>query len=531
MSRASRLLPCVIVGALLALAPAAKAQGLQWKSCGQGTAANVSCADYKVPRDYDNPNGAKFTLRVAKSPATDKQHRIGSLFMNFGGPGAPMAIYVEVFGADLFSELNKRFDIIGVDPRGVGESQPSIDCKANQETQGIYSEPFPTPFTANQNQLIAKDNRYISKCLQNNQGVLQYVSTANVARDFDNIRGALGEQKLNYFGFSYGTFLGATYASMFPKNYRAMVLDGAVDANRYINDPLEDLSEQTAGFERALSRFMQACAAHQDRCHGFGGDDPMDAFDQLADKLDQTPLAAPGYTPDPRPVDGDDLRGAASSELYSTTRWDTLAAALAQAQAGDGSGIRKLVDEDFYGRDPDTGQFDLITDRYFTIGAAEQKYPRNVDRYMHDGAQSWSQNEHFWFNNGYVELNYGLYPVKAKDAFYGPFKIPNSAQTPLVVATTYDPATPYRGARRLVADLGNARLLTMRGDGHTAYQTGSPDCIDTGIENYLNTLQLPPEGTSCKQAAPFASAPAPMALSAPAEKLPALAPHTRPFLR
>ena len=154
MSRASRLLPCLIVGALLALAPAAKAQGMQWKSCGQGAAANVSCADYKVPRDYDNPNGAKFTLRVAKSPATDKQHRIGSLFMNFGGPGAPMAIYVEVFGADLFSELNKRFDIIGVDPRGVGESQPSIDCKANQETQGIYSEPFPTPFTANQNQLI-----------------------------------------------------------------------------------------------------------------------------------------------------------------------------------------------------------------------------------------------------------------------------------------------------------------------------------------------------------------------------------------
>jgi hypothetical protein len=127
---------------------------------------------------------------------------------------------------------------------------------------------------------------------------------------------------------------------------------------------------------------------------------------------------------------------------------------------------------------------------------------------------------------------YGLYPVKARDAFYGPFKVPNNAPTPLVVATTYDPATPYRGARRLVADLGNARLLTMRGDGHTAYQTGSPDCIDTGIENYLDTLQLPAAGTSCKQAAPFAAAaPQPQALSAPAAKLPALAPHMRPIVR
>jgi pimeloyl-ACP methyl ester carboxylesterase len=241
--------------------------------------------------------------------------------MNFGGPGGIMAGYVEAYGTRLFPELNKRFDIIGIDPRGVGESQPSIDCKANQETQGIYAQPFPTPFTANADQLIAKDSRYIARCLQLNQGVLPFMSTANVARDFDNVRGALGEAKLNYFGFSYGTFLGATYASLFPKHYRAMVLDGPVDANRYINDPLEDLSEQTAGFERALSRFMQACAAHQDKCHGFGGDDPMDAFDQLADKLDATPLQAAGYAPDPRPIDGDDVRAAASSELYSTTRW------------------------------------------------------------------------------------------------------------------------------------------------------------------------------------------------------------------
>jgi pimeloyl-ACP methyl ester carboxylesterase len=502
MSRASRLLPCLIVGALFALAPAAKAQGLQWKSCGDGTADNVTCVDYKVPRDYDNPNGQKFTLHIAKSPATDQAHKIGSLFMNFGGPGAPMAIYLEVYGADLFPALNQRFDIIGVDPRGVGESQPSIDCKANQETIGIYSEPFPTPFTANENQLVGKDNRYISKCLQNNPGVLPFVSTANVARDFDNVRNALGEKKLNYFGFSYGTFLGSTYASMFPKNYRSMVLDGPVDATRYINDPMEDLSAQTAGFEKALDRFLAACKADQTACAGFGGADPEASYDDMIDQASATPIPANGYTADPRPITGDDLRAAALSELYNKAFWPEFARALAAAQNGDGSGIRQIVDEDFYVVNSD-GTYDPGLDRYFTIGAAEQNYPRKLDTYMHAGEQAWDQFPHFWLNNGYVELNYGLYPVKAKDAFDGPFKVPNSSPTPLVVATTYDPATPYHGALRLVNDLGNARLLTMVGDGHTAYGNGS-DCIDSDIESYLNTLALPATGTKCVQNLPFA---------------------------
>jgi pimeloyl-ACP methyl ester carboxylesterase len=531
MPRASRSAPCLVVaGALLALAPSAQAakDQLQWKAC--GTAANVQCADYDVPRDYGRPGGPQFTLRVAKSPATDPAHRIGSLFMNFGGPGAVMAGYVEKLGADLFPALNKRFDVIGVDPRGVGESQPAIDCKADQQTQGIYSQPFPTPFTVDAGRLIAKDRQYIARCVQLNPGVLPYVSTANVARDFDGIRQALGEAKLNYAGFSYGTFLGATYASLFPHNYRAMVLDGPVDATAYINDPLADLADQTAGFERAFGRFVTACAAHQDACAGFGADDPLEAFDQLTEQLDNATLPAAGYAPDPSPVDGDDVRAATSSELYSKLAWPDLAAALAAAQHGDGSGIRRLVDEDFYGRDPSTGAFDPLSDRYFTIGAAEQRYPGGVDRYLHDGSASWSRNEHFWFNNGYVELNYALYPVKARDAFYGPFKVPDGAATPLVVATTYDPATPYLGARRLVADLGNARLLTMRGDGHTAYGQGSP-CIDADVEGYLNTLQLPAQGTSCKQAVPFAPPqPQPQTLRAPAGgPVPAILPHARPI--
>ena len=181
-------------------------------------------------------------MLVARVPATGK--RTGVLYLNFGGPGASIADFIEDTGHDGFPALNEHFDLIGMDPRGTGGTEP-VDCKANQETQGLYSEPFITPFNLNAGQLIAKDTRYIARCIALNGPILAHASTANVARDMDLLRRSLGEQKLNYLGFSYGTFLGATYATLFPKNYRAMVLDGPVDATDYINDPTQDLMEQT----------------------------------------------------------------------------------------------------------------------------------------------------------------------------------------------------------------------------------------------------------------------------------------------
>ena len=211
------------------------------------------------------------------------------------------------------------------------------------------------------------------------------------------------------------------------------------------------------------------------------------------------PIPAPNSA-DPRPVDGDDINFAATSDLYAKEFWGELAEALAEAKAGDGSFIRDLVDFS-YGRNDD-GSYGNGLDLYFTIGATEQRYPRDADFYFDRGDEAWGTFDHAFWNNGYVELNYGLWPATDKDAFAGPFKLPRSAATPLVVATTYDPATPYRGALRLVRDLGNARLITMRGDGHTAYG-GESACIDAAVETYLKTLQLPPEGTVCKQDTQF----------------------------
>jgi pimeloyl-ACP methyl ester carboxylesterase len=478
------------LAALAALTPSASAAtpSLSWQAC--GGAAGVQCASLRAPLDYDAPGGRTVRVFVAKSSATDKTHRIGSLFINFGGPGASGADVIEAGGAAVFPTLNERFDIVAVDPRGVGQSRPSIDCKVNQEQLGLFAQPFWTPFRLPAGPLLKGPRQYVQTCLaRNRSGILEHVSTANVARDMDLVRRALGEARLNYLGFSYGSFLGSTYAALFPRNYRTLAIDGPIDAATHVNHPLRASALQTAAFERAFGRFLRAAGIQRS------------AYDQLVHRLDSHSLPATGA--DPRPVDGDDLRAATYLALYNKRGWSLLAQGIAKAQAGDGTLVRLAADQ-FYFRLTD-GTYDPLSDRYFAINAAEQRYPRKLAGYFQAGKRSWQRNPHFFFNHGYSELPYALWPARDRDAFAGPFHLPRSAATPLVVATTHDPVTPYRGAKRLIGELGNGRLLTMIGDGHTAYGNGSPDCIDTRIDSYLITGVLPPTGTRCVQNIPFAT--------------------------
>jgi pimeloyl-ACP methyl ester carboxylesterase len=534
--RCARLLAVTVSTALTSLAvavPAFAAQDqraphgvqLSWSACG---VSGAQCATPAVPKDYDTPSAGTFDLAVAKSPATKPAERIGSLFFNFGGPGASAAEYVKVLGANLFPVLNERFDIVGVDPRGTGGSIP-VDCKVNQETQGVYSQPFTTPFNLDLPALLRKDEQYIARCIALNGDRLRYVSTANVARDINAIREAVGDKKLTYLGFSYGTFLGATIQSLFPGKTRAVVLDGAVDPDQYINNPSAGIDEQTAGLERGISRFMIACAADQAGC-GFGGGDPLGKADALIAQADAAPIPAsnaPG-----RPVDGDDIRAALVQEVYAKSLWQELARALALLAQGDGAGIRTIVDTRFYDRNPD-GSYDPGLDRYFLLGAGEQHYTRDIPTFLAQGRQSYFDYDHAFWNHGYSELNWGLYPIRANDTYDGPFRTTSKDPTTLVVGTRYDPATPYKQAQRLVQQLGNARLLTMAGDGHTAYD-GDPadgynsECADKAIEAYLLTLVLPAEGTICGQDQPAFSGPAAQALDTSSPKI-VVAPHTRPL--
>ena len=501
------VLLCAIVAALLLGAPAAMAKNpsIAWEPCED--AEGFECATVEVPRDYNRPGGQTVDLAVVRLPAQDEEARIGSLFVNFGGPGAPAVSIIKAVGAELFASLNDRFDIVGFDPRGTGESEDAIDCRVNQETEGVYRQPFPTPENLDVGAWIDVNRRYVQRCVQlNDWQDLAYATTANAARDMNFLRAAVGDRRLSYLGFSYGTAIGATYSSLFPDRHRALVLDGALDVDKYLNRPLLSLREQSSGFERALGRFFQACAADQRACLGFGGQDPWMAFDELVEALAANPQ--PASPTDPRLVDDDDVLAAAAINVYAKQAWPFLAAALAAAQAGDYSLIRQEADF-FYGR-LENGTYDPGLDRYFALGALEQRYPRGVSPYVEAGEHSWNLFDHFWWNSGYVELPWGLFPIDPRGAYYGPFESSASAPTTLVIGTTYDPATPYRSARRLVADLGNARLLTMRGDGHTAYPGNSP-CIDAAVDAYLEERALPAPGTVCRQEVPFA-APAPAAV-------------------
>ena len=489
---------CVLVATVLAGAPPAAAQDgaveLSWRSCGRAAVAAAQCATAALPLDYDRPRGATLDVHVARVAASDPKRRIGTLFLNFGGPGVAMAEYVETFGRGLFPALGARYDIVGVDPRGTGGTEGAIDCRVDQESQGLYAQPFPSPLGLDAVALLTRARRYVHRCLAlTDRRLVRHFSTANTARDLDTVRAALGESQLHFLGFSYGTFLGATYAALFPREVGRMVLDGPVDATAYANHPSRNLLEQTAAFERALDRFFAACTADQPACSAFGGEDPARDFEALLARVDAAPIPAAG-SGDRRPVDGDDVRAAAMGALYSSGEWGRLGYALARAQAGDGAEIRALADA-FYGRERGGG-FDPLLDRYFVLGAVEQRFPRDVREAMRAGDRARGAFAHFSTNAGYVDAYYALWPVRDRDAFHGPFRLTASATTPLVTAVTNDPATPFQGARRLVRDLGNARLLTVRADGHTAYGSTGP-CADAAIEGYLLQGTLPARGAVC----------------------------------
>ncbi len=289
-ARARRLLPAaaIFVG-LLAAAPSASATNspLNWKPCGD--APNVQCATLRAPLDYDHPTA---TRSSSSSPGhRPPEHRIGSLFYNLGGPGGTVADFFEALGADGFPGLNEHFDIIGMDPRGVGQSTPSIDCKVNQETLGIYSEPFTTPFNLDVGDLIAKDRRYINRCIDR--------STTGSSR---TCRPPTSRATWTCCARRWASASSTTSATRTARSSaRRTRACSRTTTGRWCSTARSTptatsttrcttLSEQTSGFERALGRFLQACAAHQDACSGFGGDDPMHALDTLIDDADAAPI-------------------------------------------------------------------------------------------------------------------------------------------------------------------------------------------------------------------------------------------------
>jgi len=457
-----RLLPIALFFALLIAAPAA-ASDLHWHDCDGG----FQCATAKVPLDYAKPHGRTVRLAVIKHPALDQEHRIGSLFLNPGGPGGSGIEFVRTAPPPAFGLL-ARFDWIGWDPRGVGDSRPATDCDP------VPFEPM-TPATLDLRRLLDTSRDLARACLNGDPRFLASVNTGNAARDLDRLRAAVGDARLNFIGMSWGGMLGETYASLFPGHARALLLDSPVDADRWLNDGMQAREDQNVGLETSLDRFFAATGIAEA------------TYDALVARLDSTPLAG---------VDGNDVLTFTLDSLYAKFFWPRLERVLRAAEAGDADGVRAIAGYS------DAGDDDMA-DAFRTYLFVERKHPRHLGTYLAAADRLFALAPHFAFG-AYEGAKDLFWPVRPRGAYYGPFRNPKHATPVLVMHTTHDPAAPYAWGQKVVRELGNARMLTYNGDGHGVIPDFNP-CALGAMAAYLDDLQLPPEGAECDQDAPSSS--------------------------
>lgn len=466
-------------------------QSVRWESCaGYGTdgpnlARNgVECTRISVPLDYDDPDGETVSVALSRSRAGGE--RIGSLLTNPGGPGASgLALALAADG----TPLGERFDVIGMDPRGIGASEPSIVCRTDEETDADRALDPGDTSPAGIAEAEKLNREYADLCAERTGvDVLAHVGTREVVRDMDVVRGVLGDDRLNYLGFSYGTRLGSEYAEAFPDRVRAMVLDGAIDPDQ---DPVEEMLLQAEGFQRAFEEFANYCAGY-DGCPL--GDEPSEAvtrFRALVGPL----LETPAPTTDPRGLSYNDAITGVQQGLYSPALWGSLRGGLdSLASSGTGDTLLRLADL-YEGRGDDgtysniTAAFDAVrcvddvpvTDRALA-GEIDTRF-REAAPFLDDGRGNGSAALDacaFWpvpptGDSDEVEIS-GLAPV-------------------LVVSTTADPATPYLAGVELADYLGGA-LVTFEGTQHTVVLDGEK-CVDDTVTSYFIDLAVPETDPHC----------------------------------
>ncbi|MFE7853995.1 alpha/beta hydrolase [Streptomyces sp. NPDC057403] len=464
-------------------------QKLSWRDCG---VPGFQCATMKAPLDYAHPGGGDVKLAVARKKATGKGKPLGSLLVNPGGPGGSAIGYLQQYaGIGYPAEVRARYDMVAVDPRGVARSEP-VEC-LNGRQMDAFTQTDTTPDDQRETgQLVDAYKKFAEGCGAHSAGLLRHVSTVEAARDMDILRAALGDRKLTYVGASYGTFLGATYAGLFPERVGRLVLDGAMDPTlsaRRLN------LDQTAGFETAFQSFAKDCVRQPDCPLGHKGTTPAQVGRNLSaffKKLDAHPLA----TGD---ADGRKLGEALATTgviaaMYDEGSWSQLREALTSAMKdGDGAGLLVLSDS-YYERDGQ-GRYSNLMFANAAVNCLDLPGAFSSPEQVKKALPSFEKaSPVFGEGLAWASLNCAYWPVKATGE---PHRIEAKGAAPIVVVgTTRDPATPYRWAQSLAAQLTSGRLLTYQGDGHTAYGRGS-DCIDSAIDTYLLHGTPPAKGKRC----------------------------------
>lgn len=447
-------------------------QELEWEPCG-----DLECTTVEVPLDFEDPDGGQIEVPVNRSVARDADERIGVLVVNPGGPGFPATAFAASAARFLPGEILDRFDVVGFDSRGTGGAI-AVDC--TDDLDAVYALD-PTPDSpADEADRDEVGEALAASCEDGAGDVLEWVSTERTARDLDVIREALGEDQLNLLGYSYGTYLGGTYADLFPDRVRAFVLDGAVDPTL---DGVEQFIQQAGSGETALVAFLEDCAADRS-CPFNDGSDLLDRFDELMADIDADPIpAGDGHEVGP----GEAHLGVFGS-LFSAADWPSLAEALADAAEGDGDGLFAAFAS--YVTRVDDGEYSDISEAYWAISVADGIVPTDLE-----GFDEILEAEPRLGPAIVAENLMSAYWPVAPERTPGPFVAEGSAPI-LVISTTRDPATAYEAGVSLAEQLDGGVLLTYDGDGHTIYASGD-ECVDEIVDAYLIELEVPEDGTSC----------------------------------
>jgi pimeloyl-ACP methyl ester carboxylesterase len=485
---------------------------LSWKSC-RGK-PRYDCARVQVPLDYDEPQGATVSLSLARLPATDQAHQVGSLFTNPGGPGSGVQDVLSGGVDSLYTrQVRAKFDIVSFDPRGVADST-GLQCFDTTTAAEKARPAFDFPFTPKEEREWLRTGRsYSQACVRRAGAVIDHLSTANVARDMDVLRRAVGDKQLTYAGFSYGTFLGATYANLFPDKVRALIIDGVVDPISWTTGrgdqastvPLYTRLGSDQGSSETFAQFLALCKQGGENC-AFSAGDPARRFAALTARLRRSgPIALPDGQGGTVPVDYQRVVFGVAQVLYIPTAWPALARFLNGLDTGRLAEAAAALGELSPPAPPAGGRYVQVREAELGIPCSDAANPTSEATWAKSAREADQRYPYFgrawaWQVSGCLG-----WPGHDDDRYTGPFDTP-TAHPVLVMSTRYDPVTRYQDAVSTSRILPGSRLLTVNGWGHTA--AGRSACADRHAAAYLLTGVLPPAGTVCApDEVPFAAAP------------------------
>jgi len=480
--------------------PGPDAPLLDWTACRDG----FECAKAVVPLDYDKPFGASITLSLIRLTAADPAQRIGSLFVNPGGPGGSGVDVVRGVGKSLPLELRARYDLIGFDPRGVMRSTPLRCFDTLAEALGARP-PIAFPVTADDETVWrASDQALASACAARGGAIGDHMSTANVARDLDLLRRAVGDEQLNYLGFSYGSYLGVTYANLFPDKVGALVVDGVLNPVAWATGtgdesatlPFTTRLGSDAGSSSTLGEFFRLCDSGGSDC-AFAPNSQA-RYAALAARLLEHPIELQDPLGSVR-VTYADLVAITLGALYAPIVWPDLAGLLAAVEAPSVADVRQHLASLSAALGVHTAvqeDYPNVVESFAGVACGETDNPARYQAWAPAAAAADERNPYFGRLWTWDSSVCQPWPGQDADRYAGPWTAA-TANTVLVVGNSFDPATPYAGAQKVAELLPNSTLLTYAGWGHTAFGSGNY-CIDSNVVAYLITRQPPAAGTVCQ---------------------------------